>query len=159
MLICIGKIEKDNRMIEACKVIDSISKEVRIISINKVKNILNSGVPIKGFILVEPTKYYGNTEKILKRENTNQFKFSRVPKINGAGELIDPEDEKILTVYAWEGFAELKRYHLFNYKGETIILSKQEFEEKVQKREVNGACISNKTGKVIMTECLNVEIS
>ncbi|MBD5508830.1 MAG: hypothetical protein HDR05_12505 [Lachnospiraceae bacterium] len=156
MLICIGKIEKNNGVLEACKIADSISKEVRILSVQKAKEILKAGIPIKGLLLSE--KYFGKMQYSVKRENTNTFKFSKVPKINGAGELINTEDEKVLTVYGWSGFAELKQYHFFNYKGETVILSKQEFEDKVHKKEINGAYFNDQTGKIVMVGSLNVEV-
>lgn len=157
MIICIGKIEKDTRGLEACRLVDSISKEVRILSMSKIKKLIESGIPIKGFILAEPNNFYTKVNTILKKENTNQFRFSKMPKLNGEGELVNPEDERFLTVYAWEGFAESRKYHLFNYKGETVILTKQEFIEKVRKKEVNGACIHSKTGKVLMSNSLNME--
>lgn len=162
-IVVIGKIQKDNKAsIEACRLIDTVSKEMHDLSLERIKLLIKSGVQIKGFVLTEPCENYcikkKAADKVLKKENTNQFRFSRVPMLRGSGELINTSDNRFLTVYGWKGFAELKEYYLFNYKGETTILSQAEFEDKVRKQEINGASINPKTNKVIISKSLSLEI-
>lgn len=160
MIIVIGKIEDAGGVLEACRVIDSKTKEVKEISFEKIKKAMKEdGTQIKGFKLIDKTDY--NSEKLKKsvvKEKTNKFNFNRIPRLNGAGELIDSTEEKQLTLFGWKGFAEMKRYHLFNYKGEEIVLDITELTEKVTAGEINGAVINPRTNKPIISKDLDIEI-
>ena len=159
MLIIIGKIETSDGKPEAYRLMDTETRVVKDISAERIKNAVKADVKIKGFVKVDvedPLK--GGVKGAVRKEKNSTWKYSKVALLNGSGELVKEEQSKLLTVYGWHGFAEVKKYHLLNYKGEEIILNVQEFKDKVAAGLVNGATINSRTGKVIVARDLDVEI-
>ena len=161
MLIVIGKIEDDSGKLEACRVIDSNTKEVQDVYIKKIEKALKEKhIKLKGFRLVEVNDYPKETIKeSLRKEKTARFKYSKIPSLNGAGNPRRPEDEQMLTLFGWKGFAEMKEYHLFNYKGEETVLNATEFKDKVASGLINGAALHPRTGKPVLSQDLNIELN
>lgn len=160
MLIVIGRIKStDGKKIEACRIIDTKTKEVKLVSFANIKKALCQGEKIKGFKRIESVNYVSGHIKVNITKEKGKFTFNKLPELNGIGELVNAEDSNKLILYGWKGFAEAKKYHLFNYKGEEVVLDIKQFEEKVRAGEVNGAIINTVTGKPIISADLNIELS
>lgn len=159
MLILIGRIQStDGKTLEACKLIDSETKEVKTVSFEKVREAVLNGEKIKGFKVFESINYVsGSVKKSIVKEK-GKFAIHKVPELNGKGELIRESDRNKLVVYGWKGFAEAKEFHLFNYKGEEVVLNIKQFTDKVSAGEVNGAVINKKTGRPMIAIDFNNEI-
>lgn len=159
MFIIISKIcSTDGKTVEACRLIDPATKEVKTVAFDKIREAVLKGEVIKGFKVFESINYVtGHIKRSVTKEK-GKFSMSRVPEMNGKGELINPSDKNILMVYGWKGFAEAKEFHLFNYKGEEVLLTVDQFSNKVKAGEVNGALINKKTGKPMIAVELNKEI-
>ena len=160
MKITIGQIKDiGGKKLEACRVVDTATGEVRNISYNKIREeVVKNKQKIKGFVITEVIDYYNGTVKEALKHEKGKFSFDKIPELNGNGELKRAEDSRFITVYGWKGFAETKKYYCYDYKGNSIELNLKEFEEKVRRREVNGAFINPRTGSVAISEDLNIEI-
>lgn len=150
MLIVIAKILDDNKKVEACRVINTATLKADIVSAQKLKGLVREGQEIIGFCKSYNNKVY--------TEGKNRFNYSKVPELNGAGDLKNPKDARLLTVYGWKGFAEMKKYYLFNYKGDIEVLDAEQFTKEVQAGNVNGATPNNKTGRPMLSTALDIEL-
>lgn len=135
MFVVIGKIEaetKNNKRkrLEACRIVDTETKEVQDISIGRIKNAIKGGVHVVGFS-------FDKENNNIHQEN-RLIKWSRIPALNGSGELINEEDAKYMVVFGWHGFVEMKKYHMFNWKGEEVVLSAEEVVNKLKSKEISG---------------------
>lgn len=161
MYIVIGKIKDPNtKKIEACRIIDSNTKEVKIISAIRIRDAVKRGIKVQGFkkfTIITNNKNFDVQTETTKAE-TSKFKWRKVPLLTGAGELVNKEDEKYLTVFGWKGFAEEKRYQLFDWEGKEVTLSVDEFIQKLKADEINGASFDYKNNKPILLRELNIEI-
>lgn len=163
MKITIGQIkDMDGKKLEACRVVDTATGEVKNISYNKIREqVVTNKQKIKGFVVTEITDYY-NIDNIKVKESMKhekgKFSFEKIPQLKGTGELVNPEDSRFITVYGWKGFAEDKVYYCYDYQGNIIKLNIKEFDERVRRREVNGAFINPRTKKVAVCEDLSIEI-
>lgn len=158
MLMALGKVQKTKKELEACLVIDTNTKETKMVSVARLKQALSKGVRIKGIRLGKTTYYIrGYVQTGICREK-GLFSFSKLPELNGYGELINEVDRNKLVVYAWQGFADAKQYHLLNYKGEEVVLGLEAFIEQLKAGNINGASYNEKTNTVNISDELNVEI-
>jgi len=160
MLVIIGKIENTNGRLEACRVVDTETLEVKDVSMKRIRKSVTEGVRVKGLIATSHTDLYSeNVRKATVKEKGLKFRWGKIPQLNGSGQLINSADEKYLTVYGWKGFAEAKKYYLLNYKGEQIILDLKNFTEKVKRDEVNGATMDKKNMNIpLISKELDMEI-
>ncbi|MFG6344657.1 MAG: hypothetical protein K1W35_13025 [Lachnospiraceae bacterium] len=164
MYIVIGKIETQdgNRTkLDACRIIDTDTREVKDISIVKIKNAIINGVQVIGFKAIHSVKANKDNVAIgtrVSKSQTSNFRWKKVPRLTGNGELIDIEDAKYITVIGWSGFAEMKTYYLINWQGKEIKLNLQELIKKVQADEVNGASYDTKYSRPVMNKELNKEL-
>ena len=159
MLIVIGKIENSNGKLEACRLIDTETMNVRDISIKRIKDAVRSGTKIKGFTITRNNDLYsGNIRETVVRDKGTKFSWNRIPNLTGIGELINQDDANNLTVIGWKGFAEAKQYYLVNYKGEQIKLSLTEFIEKLKSDEINGAILNTNSSIPSISRDLDLEI-
>lgn len=158
MLIVIGKIECNSKL-EAVRVVDTDSKQVKDVSYHSIRRkMIENNVKVKGFQKSQILDYsVGAVKDIIKKEKGN-YNFSKLPALNGKGELINSTDARFLVIYGWSGFVEEKRYHCFNWKGETVLLNIEEFQKKVLANEINGAGIVVKNNKIVIAKELDVEI-
>lgn len=155
MKIIVGQITKSKTKVEAFQVYDTSTGKVELISYEKCKNMVAAGDQLVGLRTEKHFSYATGKEVITVKKERGKFNMIKVPVLNGVGELINPEDDRLLTVIGWKGFAEIKKYHLVDYKGQLHELSTKEFEEKVKVSEVNGAYCSN--NHIIIMSCLNKE--
>ena len=155
MKIIVGQILKTKTKVEAYQIYDTSTKTVELTSYEKCKGMVAAGDQLVGLRTEKHFSYATGKEVITVKKERGKFNMSKVPEINGAGELINPEDGRLLTVIGWKGFAEIKKYHLVDYKGQLHELSTKEFEEKVNRAEINGAYCSN--NHIIIMSCLNKE--
>lgn len=158
MKIVIGKIsQSDSNNIEACKIVDVDTKKVEIISYNNIKKLISNEMVI-GFKVNEINNYTSDKNRYVIKKDKGRFTFNKVPDINGKGELVNPEDSKYVTVFAWKGFAEAKTYFVFDHDGNVLELDVDKFEDMVRKDLVNGASINQVNGKITIKEELKREL-
>lgn len=160
MYVIIGNIVNEQGEVEACKIFDTTTFNTGIYSMAKIKNAMRErhNLKVKGLKLVE--KYTWDNKKIylVCKEKERRFNFNKIPKLNGAGELINVEDAKKLTVIGWHDFAEMKKYHCIDYKGQEVIINITEFIKKVKENQINGAFYNVKRNRVNLCKDLNIEI-
>lgn len=163
MYVVIGKIEtKDGNKIklDACRIIDTDTREVMDISIVKIRNALRNGVHVLGFkanYSLKATKENIKVHPEVARSGDSKFRWRNIPRLTGNGELVDAKDAKYMTVIGWHGFAEMKKYHLVDWQGKEVVLSLNEFIEKVQADEINGAAYDDKYNRPTINKELNNE--
>ncbi len=159
MLVVIGKIEDSNGKLEACRLIDTETMNVGDISIKRIKDAVRSNTKIKGFAISRNNDLYaGRVRETVVRDKGLKFSWHRIPNLTGNGELINPEDNKYITLIGWKGFAEAKQYYLVNYKGELTKLNLKEFIAKIKADEINGALLSKNSELPSISRDLDIEI-
>lgn len=158
MKVVIGKIMTDTGKIEACRVFNDKEHEFLDMSLKRIREEIEAGQEIVGFKLTQTNNYMsGDIKRNLTKER-GKFNFNKVPVITGNGELVNEAEHDLLTVIAWHGFAEAKKYICVDYKGENTELNKEEFIQQVKADKINGAIISDKTGKIVIMDKLNKEL-
>lgn len=158
MKIVIAKVLTDTGNIEACRVFNVSTKSTEELSLKKIRALINSGETIVGFKIANVSNYIrGNIKTNLVKER-GKFSFNKVPVITGSGNLVNKSDADKLTVYGWKGFAEAKKYFCLDYAGKEVILSVEEFKQKVTEDKINGAMINTKTGKINILSLLDNEM-
>lgn len=157
MKLIVGKILSGKRL-EACRVVDTETLEVKIISYSCIQEDIMKGEKVKGLRTNTLYNYMKGVDKKVITKEKGKWNFGKVPSLNGKGELIDPDDAKYLSLYGWRGFAEAKKYCLFNYLGDQVFLDVDTFKEKVKAGEINGATIYPKTGNPLICCDLQNEI-
>lgn len=163
MYVVIGKIEAQGNNVsklEACRIFDTDTKEVKDISITKIRKALKNGVRVVGFKImynIDATTKKGAVRSNVSRNNTAKFRWRNIPRLTGKGELINTEDAKYMTVIGWSGFAEMKKYHLIDWQGKETLINIEEFIEKVKAEEVNGVSYDSKYNKPLLSKELNEE--
>lgn len=164
MFIVIGKIEmKDGnkKKLDACRMFNTDTMEVQNISIGKIREAIRNGTHVLGFrtfYLVQTTIKDVNLKTTVTKDTTPKFRWRKVPRLTGNGELIDIEDAKYMTVIGWHGFAEMKTYHLVNWQGKEVLVNLEEFTRKVKANEINGASYDNKYNRITISRELNKEL-
>lgn len=156
MKIIVGQILKTKTKVEAYQIYDTSTKTVELTSLEKCKNMVAAGNQIVGLKAERHFSYTAGKDIINVNIERGKFNMTKIPVINGKAELINPEDGELLTVIGWKGFAEEKKYHLVDYKGQIYQINTEEFENKVKDRKVNGAFIKN--GRLLIMNCLNKEM-
>lgn len=158
MYIIIGQIDSNEKVntIEACRIIDTETKEIKDIYIERIKQSVKNGVKVVGLKAYNKVNWRSNKKSMIVKKEIRRFDWEKIPKLNGAGQLLNDEDARFVTVYGWSGFAEMKRYHVINYEGEETLLTIDELRNKISNNEVNGAILHN--NKVQILEELSKEL-
>lgn len=155
MYVVIAKILSADGKIEACRIYDPETLEVGIFSTRKIRKHVREGGTVVGF----KTAYTIVNEKVKVQisKERGKFNFSKIPEIDGKGDLKDLEDMDQMTVVGWNGFAEMKKYLCVDYKGTVNMIPVDEFKQKVKENKINGAIFNDRTGKCMILGALDIE--
>ena len=160
MLVIIGRVVNKNNEIEACRILDTNTKETRIISVGRIKGAIlsNSNNRIKGFKSVDVRDYFnGKIRKHVIREKSNTYNLMKCPAMNGAGELLNPAESNLLVYGGWKGYAEVKKHYLYNYKGEEVVADREQLINLIKQNLVNGAIYDSSRDRLSISDDLNQE--
>lgn len=159
MVVIIAKMEKNSNKLEACRLFDTDTRKIKDVSYKAIrKAIVNGEIQIKGFVLADKTNYSTGRVSMTLKKDKGRFSFTKVPSINGEGELLNPEDAKYMAVFGWRGFLERKVYYCVDYKGDVTEMKVNDFIESVKSGVINGASISIRTGDAILSSELENEV-
>ena len=159
MYVIIAKILTTNKKnVEAYKLYDTETKDVGIVSLKKVKEMIYAGTTVIGLKTTEQSNYSRGKMKISIVKERGKFGFNKIPEIDGSGQPVNEEDKNRLTVLGWKGFAEVKKYICIDYEANIKELSVTEFEEAVRNNNINGASINPRTDRPAILNTLNIEL-
>lgn len=122
--------------------------------------VVDKNINIVGFCRAPQKSNFGDKSKdfILNKKHNNNWSMSRVPAVDGSGELKNSEDAVRKTVIGWNGFAEAKKFYALDYKGRVTVFNRKDFNEEVKANHINGATYNTKTCEPSLCDELNVEI-
>lgn len=160
MLVIIARIVNKDKEIEACRVFDTNTKETRDISVGKIKDAILKDPKnrIKGYKTVDVNDYFNSKiRKHIIREKSTTYHLMKCPSLNGAGEILNPAESKVLVYGGWTGYAECKKHYLYNYKGEETIADREQLINLIKQNLVNGANYDSSRDRLIISDDLNEE--
>lgn len=160
MLIIIGKFLDADGKVEACRILETDTKETGDFSLKKIKDAMkaNNSIHVKGLKLTEKEGIKRDRVLLVVKEKEMKFNFSKVPELKGSGDVARPEEERKITLVGWTGFSEMKKYHCVDYKGHVEVMDIAEFTKRVKANEVNGANYNPKTHRAVICNDLNIEL-